>query len=46
MTHELLIEKRKIIVSATIKGTSDSIDFSKSTQTLKYNTACLIEQYL
>jgi clan AA aspartic protease (TIGR02281 family) len=28
MTHELLIKKRKIIVSATIKGTNDSIDFN------------------
>jgi clan AA aspartic protease (TIGR02281 family) len=28
MIHELLIKKRKIIVSATIEGTSDSIDFN------------------
>ena len=27
MTHKLLIEKRKIIVSATVKGISESIDF-------------------
>ena len=27
MKHELLIKNRKIIVSATIKGISDSIDF-------------------
>jgi clan AA aspartic protease (TIGR02281 family) len=28
MIHELLIKKRKIIVSATIEGISDSIDFN------------------
>jgi len=28
MIHELLIKKRKIIVSATIEGVNDSIDFN------------------
>ena len=28
MTYELLIKKRKIIVSATIEGVSDSMDFN------------------
>ena len=28
MTYELLIKKRKIIVSATIEGISDSMDFN------------------